>query len=132
MEPAKGAQTVAKLRKSPPAEIGGKKVVSVKEFPEANLLRIWLGEEGGAGIRVQIRPSGTEPKVKLYGEAVGTDPAPYLKAASDLLEGQGERRKVICLFMAHRPGIHTRSCNSALDAVVCFLTPQPFEIHEQW
>jgi phosphomannomutase len=87
MEPAKGAATVAKLRKNPPAEIEGKKVVSVKEFPEANLLRIWLGEEGGKGIRVQIRPSGTEPKVKLYGEAVGTDPGPYLKAAAALLEG---------------------------------------------
>merc|ERR1719281_1198952 len=88
MEPAKGAAMVGRLRKNPPAEIGGKKVVSVKEFPEANLLRIWLGEEGGKGVRVQIRPSGTEPKVKLYGEGVGTDPAPFLKEAAEMLEGE--------------------------------------------
>jgi len=88
MEAAKGAEAVSRLRKNPPAEIGGKKVVSVKSFPEANLLRIWLDEEGGKGVRVQIRPSGTEPKVKIYGEGVGIDPAPYLKAAADMLEAQ--------------------------------------------
>jgi phosphomannomutase len=27
---------------------------------------------------VQVRPSGTEPKVKLYGEAIGEDPTPML------------------------------------------------------
>lgn len=88
MAPAKGAAMVKALIKNPPKEIGGKAVASVKDFPEANLLRIWLGEEGGAGVRVQIRPSGTEPKVKIYGESVGTDPAPFLKAAASLLEGE--------------------------------------------
>merc|ERR1712061_372411 len=75
MDPAAGARAVGLLMKTPPGEISGKKVVAVKEFPEANLLRLWLGEEGGAGVRLQIRPSGTEPKVKFYGEAVGRDPA---------------------------------------------------------
>jgi len=45
-------------------------VVKVEDFKEANLLRLWLGEVGGASVRLQVRPSGTEPKVKLYGEAV--------------------------------------------------------------
>ena len=49
-------------------------------FPEADLLRLEL--EGG--VRVQVRPSGTEPKVKLYGEAVDADPTPYLDALAAL------------------------------------------------
>ena len=39
-------------------------------FEEAGLLRLQLGD----GVRVQIRPSGTEPKVKLYAEGIDTDP----------------------------------------------------------
>jgi phosphomannomutase len=54
----------------------------VRSFPEADLLRLTL--EGG--IRVQVRPSGTEPKVKLYGEAVDADPGPYLDALAALLQ----------------------------------------------
>ena len=51
-------------------------------YPEADLLRLVLD----GGVRVQVRPSGTEPKVKLYGEAVDADPAPYLDALAALLE----------------------------------------------
>ena len=81
MEPARAAERVRELLADPPEELGGAKVVDVKPFPEADLLRLTLD----GGIRVQVRPSGTEPKVKLYGEAVGTDPAPYLSALADLL-----------------------------------------------
>ena len=70
MSPSEGAAVVEQLRAHPPEAIGGRKVVSVEDFPEANLLRVWLDEVGGRGVRLQIRPSGTEPKVKLYGEAV--------------------------------------------------------------
>ncbi len=69
-------ERVALLEADPPTEVAGVPVASVQSYPEAGLLRLVL--EGG--IRVQIRPSGTEPKVKLYGEAVDTDPAPYLDA----------------------------------------------------
>ena len=69
------------LRAAPPSELAGRRVLAVEEYPEANLLRLEL--EGG--VRVQVRPSGTEPKVKLYGEAVGEDPAPFLDALAAML-----------------------------------------------
>jgi phosphomannomutase len=58
----------------------------VEHLPEATLIRLMIrGREGGASIRLQVRPSGTEPKVKLYGEAVDEDPMPYLEEVSALL-----------------------------------------------
>ena len=57
-------------------------VTDVRAYPEADLLRLVL--EGG--VRVQVRPSGTEPKVKLYGEAIDADPGPYLDALAEILE----------------------------------------------
>jgi phosphomannomutase len=71
MPPVDGAAWVASIEAEPPTEVGGRAVVSVQSYPEANLVRLML--EGG--VRLQIRPSGTEPKVKLYGEAVDLDPA---------------------------------------------------------
>lgn len=77
--PAEGAAAVARLRDRPPSAINGREVVSVEDVPAASLVRIFVrGADGGAPIRLQVRPSGTEPKVKLYGEAVGEDPSPYL------------------------------------------------------
>lgn len=69
--PSVGAEWVAAIEGDPPIEVGGISVESVSSYPEANLVRLVL--EGG--IRLQVRPSGTEPKVKLYGEAVDVDPA---------------------------------------------------------
>jgi len=70
MPPAEGAAWVASIEASPPTEVGGTPVVSVQTFPEAGLVRLMLD----GGVRLQIRPSGTEPKVKLYAEAVDVDP----------------------------------------------------------
>ncbi len=81
MDPAAAAAGVKALQACPPKEIGGAKVNDVTAYPEADLLRFDLA----GGIRVQVRPSGTEPKVKFYGEAVGTDPKPYLDALTTLL-----------------------------------------------
>jgi phosphomannomutase len=71
MPPADGAAWVESIEASPPAEVGGRAVESVSTYPEANLVRLVLD----GGVRLQIRPSGTEPKVKLYAEAVDLDPA---------------------------------------------------------
>ena len=76
MDPVAAAAAVARLQAAPPAEIGGAEVADVSSFPEADLLRFDLV----GGVRVQIRPSGTEPKVKIYGEAVDADPTPYVDA----------------------------------------------------
>lgn len=81
MPPADGAAAVARLRAAPPTSVGGSGVTEVRWFDEAGLLRLELGEN----MRVQVRPSGTEPKVKLYGEGIGIDPAPYLEALAALL-----------------------------------------------
>jgi phosphomannomutase len=71
MPPPDGAAWVRRIEADPPSAVGGVAVESVSSYPEANLVRLVL--EGGT--RLQIRPSGTEPKVKLYGEAVDLDPA---------------------------------------------------------
>ena len=70
----------AAMRAAPPTEVAGRAVTGVEWFEEAGLLRLWLGE-----IRLQVRPSGTEPKVKLYGEAIDLDPQPLLVALAALL-----------------------------------------------
>lgn len=65
------------LRQTPPAEIGGYKVVSVTDYqkpeetglPAANVLI--YGLDGGA--TVVVRPSGTEPKIKTYFTTLGKD-----------------------------------------------------------
>lgn len=84
MEPAAAVAAVDRWRDEPPREIGGRKVVAVEDFPEATLLRLWV-EGAGEGVRLQVRPSGTEPKVKVYGEGVGEDPAPLVRALAALL-----------------------------------------------
>jgi phosphomannomutase len=66
MPPAQGAAWVASIEADPPAEVAGRAVTSVTTYPEAGLVRLMLD----GGVRLQIRPSGTEPKVKLYAEAV--------------------------------------------------------------
>ena len=81
MDPATAAAKVRAMIADPPTEIGGRAVVATEEYPEADLLRFELD----GGVRVQIRPSGTEPKVKLYGEAVDEDPAPFVAALAELL-----------------------------------------------
>jgi len=72
MDPEAGLRAVERLRVEPPSEVGGRRVLAVEDYPEASLLRLWVEGHGGSDrVRLQVRPSGTEPKVKIYGEAVG-------------------------------------------------------------
>ncbi|UTT63052.1 phospho-sugar mutase [Microcella humidisoli] len=66
---------MAALRDNPPNEVGGVRVEQVDDFiggfgvfPPGDILRFWM--RGGA--RVIVRPSGTEPKVKVYIDASST------------------------------------------------------------
>ena len=81
MAPVDGTAAVARMRAQPPGTVADRAVTNVEWFDEAGLLRLQLGTE----LRLQVRPSGTEPKVKLYGEGIDTDPAPYLDALAALL-----------------------------------------------
>jgi phosphomannomutase len=70
------SETVDRLRQEPPSAIGGLAVESVDDLavggdlPPTEGLRYRL--EGGA--RVVVRPSGTEPKLKVYLDVVSTAP----------------------------------------------------------
>jgi len=67
-------EIMARLRAAPPAAVGGIRVERIEDLaegfgalPPSDVLRIVL--DGGA--RVMVRPSGTEPKLKVYIDAVG-------------------------------------------------------------
>jgi phosphomannomutase len=81
MQPSVAATRVAALRAAFPEQLGGRTVDRVTSYDEANLLRVECGTA-----RVQVRPSGTEPKVKIYGEGVDEDPTPLVDAMAALLE----------------------------------------------
>ena len=73
------------LRKNPPKDIAGRLVTSIDDLalptdglPPTDGLRIWLA----GGVRIIIRPSGTEAKMKCYIEAIEKDS----KAAQEVLD----------------------------------------------
>lgn len=63
--PARMAAAVGALAASPPSTLAGRPVVR-SDRPASDVLRWWLDDD----TRVVVRPSGTEPKVKYYCEAV--------------------------------------------------------------
>lgn len=78
--------TLARLRATKPTAIAGFKVTLFEDLldpsgdlPPTNGLRIWLDN----GIRIIIRPSGTEAKLKCYIEVVRPGGAPADKAEAE-------------------------------------------------
>lgn len=67
------AELMHQLRSAPPAEIGGAPVDRIEDLadgydsiPPSDVLRIWMRD----GSRIMVRPSGTEPKLKVYIDAM--------------------------------------------------------------
>ena len=58
-----------RFREEPPRKLGETEITAVEDyeamagFPAANVIKMWMGEVGW----VALRPSGTEPKLKIYG-----------------------------------------------------------------
>jgi phosphomannomutase len=78
-------QLLANLRKSPPTHIAGRAVLSIDDLadpkdglPPTDGLRLWID----GGIRMIVRPSGTEAKMKCYIEVITKDAA----ASQELLD----------------------------------------------
>ena len=76
---------LAGIRKNPPTQIAGRTVLSVDDLadpqdglPPTDGLRLWID----GGIRMIVRPSGTEAKMKCYIEVITKDEA----QASELLD----------------------------------------------
>ncbi|OLT31803.1 phosphomannomutase [Rhodococcus sp. CUA-806] len=64
------ASIMKRLRSEPPTELAGRAVIVNDLLAEHGPLRTDAVEISGDGVRVIVRPSGTEPKVKAYLEAV--------------------------------------------------------------
>lgn len=90
---AKMQELMAGLRKNSPADIAGLQVERVIDYqndetglPKSNVVRFFL--EGGA--EAVVRPSGTEPKIKVYLTAVGenrTDSVAQITVLENEMEG---------------------------------------------
>ena len=69
-------QLLAEIRKNPPTHIAGRAVLSIDDLaepkdglPPTDGLRLWID----GGIRMIVRPSGTEAKMKCYLEVITKD-----------------------------------------------------------
>lgn len=82
------ASLLSSLRTNPPTNLAGRRVLSIDDLmapkdglPPTDGLRLWLEDD----IRVIIRPSGTEAKVKCYVEVITRKGAPAAQKILDEL-----------------------------------------------
>ncbi|MFV0319636.1 MAG: phospho-sugar mutase [Microbacterium sp.] len=81
---------MAALRSAPPAAVGSVAVSRIDDLlsaggalPSGDVLRLWLAD----GSRVIVRPSGTEPKLKLYLDVRGSSADDAASRVRSLAEG---------------------------------------------
>jgi phosphomannomutase len=103
------ADVMRRLRQNPPAVVGRIPVSRIEDLsapgsdaafdfgsmPPSDVLRIWLAD----GSRVMVRPSGTEPKLKVYLDAhsaTGTVAERKAAAEAALAELDAGMRSLIC------------------------------------
>ena len=79
---------MARLRQDPPTELAGGPVTAEDLLPKADVFRL-----RGEGLRVVVRPSGTEPKLKAYLEIV--QPVGDEAGLAEVKRQAGERLTVL-------------------------------------
>ena len=99
------AELMKNLRENPPAEISGVKVVTRKDYTDGSVVDCATGAKSAMelsgsnvlrfelvdGTTILVRPSGTEPKIKVYILTQGADAA----ACDANLEKYGQRVKTL-------------------------------------
>lgn len=108
----KMAAGIKKLQLSPPTSLAGIPVVATEDyessvrttlktgkkepllFPKSDVLLFWLEDDS----KVIIRPSGTEPKVKIYC-GVKEEPSPTIEAA--LAKGEAKAKRLVADLSRH-------------------------------
>lgn len=88
------AQTMQRLRDEPPSSVGAHRIDRIEDLaegfgaiPPSDVLRIWMTD----GSRIMVRPSGTEPKLKIYIDAVSqTGTVAERRAAAETLVAELE------------------------------------------
>ena len=90
-DPHEAAAVMARLRQTPPEQLAGYRVTVTDLLPEDGTDALILsGGDDGVAVRLVVRPSGTEPKVKSYIEVRCRDTTDLAGARARADEVRGE------------------------------------------